>query len=102
MTRSQLKGSCLIATLGLMLGALPALAQDTADRIFVGGPVLTMNDAQPRAEAVAVKDGKIIAVGSRDEVMKLKAEGTEITELDGRALVPGFFDAHGHVFVGGI
>nr|WP_206664979.1 amidohydrolase [Gemmobacter aquaticus] len=91
--------------IGMMMGtalAWPVFAQDSADRIFVGGPVLTMNDAQPRAEAVAVKDGKIIAVGSRDEVMKFKTEGTEVTELDGRALVPGFFDAHGHVFIGGI
>jgi hypothetical protein len=83
--------------------AMPSRAQEgPADRIFVGGPVLTMNDAQPRAEAVAVKDGKIIAVGTVDEIMALKGEATEVTELDGRALLPGFFDAHGHVFVGGI
>jgi predicted amidohydrolase YtcJ len=91
----------LAAALGLTL-ALPAFAQDRADRIFTGGPVLTMNDMQPRAEAVAVKDGRIIAVGSVEEVMKLKGDATEITELKGRALLPGFFDAHGHVFIGGI
>ena len=80
----------------------PAFAQESADRIFTGGPVLTMNDAQPRAEAVAVKDGIIIAVGSAEEVMKLKGEAIEVTELDGRALIPGFVDAHGHIFGGGI
>jgi hypothetical protein len=80
----------------------PALAQEVADRIFVGGPVLTMNDAQPRAEAVAVKDGSIIAVGSVDEIMALRGEATEVTELDGRALIPGFVDAHGHIFGGGV
>jgi predicted amidohydrolase YtcJ len=82
--------------------ALPSFAQEVADRIFTGGPVLTMNDGQPRAEAVAVKDGIIIAVGTTEEIMALKGEGTEVTELDGRALIPGFVDAHGHVFGGGI
>lgn len=80
----------------------PAWAQETAERIYTGGAVLTMNDARPRAEAVAVADGKIVAVGTVDEVMKLKGEGTEVVDLQGKALLPGFFDAHGHVFVGGI
>lgn len=51
---------------------------------------------------MAVADGKILAVGTVDEVMKLKGNGTEVVDLQGKALVPGFFDAHGHVFVGGI
>jgi hypothetical protein len=101
LTRRSLSGG-FWAALALMALALPASAQDVADRIFTGGPVLTMNDAQPRAEAVAVKDGKIIAVGTIEEVMALQGEGTEVTDLAGRALLPGFFDAHGHVFVGGI
>jgi predicted amidohydrolase YtcJ len=84
------------------LTASASWAQEVADRIFIGGPVLTMNDAQPRAEAVAVKDGVIVAVGSIDEIMSLKGETTEVTELDGRALIPGFFDAHGHVMAGGV
>ena len=54
------------ATLAVL--ALPAQAQDVADRILVGGPVLTMNDAQPRAEAVAIRDGLIIAVGTAEEI----------------------------------
>ena len=80
----------------------PAMAQEIADRIFTGGPVLTMNDLQPRADAVAVKDGKIVAVGSVEEVMAYRGDGTEITELAGRALIPGFVDAHGHVMMGGM
>lgn len=82
--------------------ALPALAQEVADRIFVGGPVLTMNDAQPRAEAVAIKDGIIIAVGTAAEIEAFKGPDTEVIDLQGRALLPGFFDAHGHVFIGGV
>jgi hypothetical protein len=47
-----------------------AFAADNADAIYHGGSILTINDAQPRAEAVAVKDGKVLTVGSKEEVMK--------------------------------
>jgi predicted amidohydrolase YtcJ len=60
---------------------MPNFAQDLADWILVGRSVLTMNDAQPRVEAIAVKDGLIIAVGSPDEVIKFKGDTTEVTEI---------------------
>jgi predicted amidohydrolase YtcJ len=88
---------------GLMASAASfAWAQETADRIFTGGPVLTMNDAQPRAGAVAVSDGRILAVGTPEEIAAFRGEGTEVTDLAGRALIPGFVDAHGHIFGGGV
>jgi len=94
--------SC-VALLAVSIGAGPALAEDApADRIWSGGPILTMNDAAPRAEAVAVRDGKIVAIGSEAEVLKLKGEGTTIVDLGGRAMLPGFVDAHGHAFMIGI
>ena len=77
-------------------------AQETADRIWFGGPILTMNDAAMRAEAVAEKDGKILAVGAEADVMAHKGPGTEFIDLAGRAMLPGFVDAHGHVFMGGL
>ncbi|MCB1502079.1 MAG: amidohydrolase [Bauldia sp.] len=98
----RVTAATLIALATGLLSIAPALALDEADRIFTGGPILTMEDAAPVVEAVAVKDGKIIAVGSLADIMAYKGAGTTITELDGRALIPGFFDAHGHVFVGGI
>jgi predicted amidohydrolase YtcJ len=77
-------------------------ARLSADRIWSGGPILTMNDAAMRVEAVAERGGRIVAVGSLHEVMKLKGSRTQMIDLGGRALLPGFFDAHGHVFLGGI
>jgi predicted amidohydrolase YtcJ len=79
-----------------------ALAADAADRIWHGGPVITMNDAAMRAEAVAEKDGKILAVGSKEEVMAYQGDSTQLIDLDGRAMIPGFVDSHGHVFGGGL
>jgi predicted amidohydrolase YtcJ len=84
--------------------ARPAVAADTpaADRIWSGGPILTMNDGAMRVEAVAEKAGRIIAAGSAAEVMKTKGPGTEIIDLGGRTMLPGFIDAHGHVMLGGV
>lgn len=88
----------LIATATSALVAFAAQATDTADSIWSGGPIYTMDDALPKVEAVAVKDGRILAVGTADEMMKLKGDGTVLNDLGGRALVPGFVDAHSHVY----
>ncbi len=79
-----------------------AAAQDVADRIYTGGPILTMEDGQPRVEAVAVKDGRILAAGPLSELALLRGEATEVFDLEGRAMVPGFVDSHGHVVMGGL
>jgi predicted amidohydrolase YtcJ len=85
----------------LFIASFSASAQ-IADRIWAGGPILTMNDKAMRAEAVAVQNGKIIAVGSRKTVMKFKGPKTEMIDLKGRTLLPGFVDAHGHMVAGGM
>ncbi|MGB3426874.1 MAG: amidohydrolase, partial [Burkholderiaceae bacterium] len=82
--------------------AAPAMAQETADRIWSGGPIITMNDKAMRAEAVAERGGRIVAVGTKAAVMKLKGPKTEVIDLKGRALLPGFVDAHGHMTGGGL
>jgi predicted amidohydrolase YtcJ len=68
-----------------------------ADTIYTNGEVITVNDAQPSAEAVAVKDGKILAVGARDDVMRYQGPSTEVVDLKGRTMVPGFVDGHSHI-----
>ncbi|MCT8972074.1 amidohydrolase [Microbaculum marinisediminis] len=98
--RRLLFGILYATTFGLFPGSL--LAQETADKIFLGGPILTMNDAQARAEAVAVKDGRILAVGAEADVLSHKGADTETVDLGGKTMLPGFVDAHGHVFAIGI
>ena len=90
--------SIIAAFAGLGMSAL----SQTADTIYHNGPVITIDDANPRAEAVAVKDGKILAVGRKDEVLKTKGDATKLVDLEGKTLIPGFVDAHGHVMMGGI
>ena len=69
-----------------------------ADLILTHGIVLTQNPAHPHAEAVAVADGKIVAVGDDAEVKALATSSTKHIDLDGRTLIPGFNDAHVHVW----
>jgi predicted amidohydrolase YtcJ len=85
-------------TLAALLATTPAIVAEPAERIFRGGPILTVDSARPTAEAVAIADGKILAVGPEADVMKLAGPDTAITELAGRALVPGFVDGHSHFF----
>jgi predicted amidohydrolase YtcJ len=90
----------IIAPFTLASGQIAA--QEIADRIYTGGPILTIDDARPRAEAVAVKDGLILAVGDLAEVSAHDGEGTERFDLAGRTMLPGFIDSHGHMVLGGL
>lgn len=69
---------------------------EVADRILTGGTVITVDAEQPEAEAIAIKDGRILAVGSADEIAAHAGDATEIIELDGRVAMPGFIEGHGH------
>ena len=72
-----------------------------ADLVFTGGPIFTANTVRSRATAVAVRDGRIVAVGG-DAVHELVGPKTELIDLRGRMLVPGFQDAHVHPVWGGL
>lgn len=87
---------------GSLFGAPPLLAEKVADTIYFGGPILTINDAQPTAEAVAVKGGRILAVGSRAAINSYRGKATVDFNLAGRAMLPGFVDSRGHVAIGGL
>jgi predicted amidohydrolase YtcJ len=73
-----------------------------ADLLFVDGAVYTVDAARSWAEAVAVRDGRIVAVGTTNDVVELRGSGTEVMDLSGRMLVPGFHDAHMHPVNGGL
>lgn len=72
------------------------------DTIFHNGRITTLDRANPVANAVAVKDGRFIAVGTDQEVMALKGDGTKLVDLQRRSVLPGLFDNHTHVVRGGL
>lgn len=99
---SSTRAAARIAIPALLLGTSHMAGAQTADHIWSGGPILTMNDKAMRVQAIAEAGGKIVAVGSRADVMALKGPNTKVIDLKGRTMVPGFVDAHGHVMAGGL
>jgi predicted amidohydrolase YtcJ len=82
------------ATLGL---AACAKQEPPADAVFVEGVVHTLDPAQPLASAVAIRDGRIVAVGDKAAMGPFIGDATEITDLEGAVVYPGFTDAHMHL-----
>src|SRR5260370_22036256 len=66
------------------------------DRIFERGTLLTMDPARPRASALAVLGGRIVAVGDGDELRR-HLDAQRVVSFQGRTVVPGFHDAHNHM-----
>ncbi len=72
----------------------------SADVIVVNADVYTSDVRQPRAEAFAVRDGKLLLVGADEDVRALAADHTEIIDADGATVLPGFVDGHTHLVSG--
>jgi hypothetical protein len=87
--------------LAAILGAATSCTGDPpADRVFLNGAVYTVDMRRARAEAVAVREGRIVRVGGNDEVRRLVGRETEVTDLGGAMLLPGFHDSHIHILIG--
>ena len=69
----------------------------SADLALIKGKVLTMNKFQPQAEAMAIKDGRIVNVGTNEEISRWIGKKQKLSDLDGKTVVPGFIDTHIHV-----
>ncbi len=68
------------------------------DAIYYGGDIITMEgDSATYAEAIAIKDGKIVFVGLKADAEKMKGDSTVMKDLQGKTLLPGFVDSHGHL-----
>ena len=91
--------TALIAMLLFVPAQVLAKNLPAADVIYTGGDIVTINDGQPSAEALAVKGGKILAVGERQAIEgRHKGGKTKMIDLAGKTLLPGFLDAHSHYF----
>ncbi len=66
------------------------------DAVYVNGTIVTMNAAQPQAEAVAVFGERIVAVGDGREIRAMAGPRTRVVDLQGRTMLPGLYDAHSH------
>lgn len=71
-----------------------------ADRVFMNATVYTVDDERSWAEAAAIRDGKIVYVGDNAGAMEWAGNETEVLDLDGKMLLPGFHDSHVHILIG--
>jgi predicted amidohydrolase YtcJ len=98
--RGFLKASSIGVAGGLLLGSdvlASTLKNDlAADVVYFNGKIVTLDSVNSTVGAVAVKDGKIVKVGSSDEMKKLAGSSTRLVDLDGKTVVPGLIDAHCH------
>jgi len=92
-----MKNIYLLAILGIFLISCSSDKAEPADLIFTNGIIYTVNESQPTAEAVAVKDGMILAVGTSEEIEKHKGEKTEVIDLQGETMTPGIIESHAHL-----
>jgi predicted amidohydrolase YtcJ len=94
MTRAS---AALAAASSIFCAAAAIGAEAPADLVLRGGVVHTVDARRPRAQAVAVRDGRIVAVGRDSDMAPLVGPKTRVLDLAGRTVVPGFDDAHAHL-----
>lgn len=87
----------ILASLTGLLGLCSIVNAQVADTIYTNGKIYTVNDTQQWAEAVAIKDGKFIAVGSANDVKAVTGDSTKVVDLGGKFVLPGLHDQHVHI-----
>lgn len=91
----------VLLLLGFVLMTACQKETEVADTIIKNATIWTGNTEQPTAEAMAIANGKIIAIGTEETVLAFKNETTEILDMEGRFISPGFIDSHVHLMTGG-
>src|SRR6266576_2226917 len=95
--RNILSGvSVLLLGAAALAASQPPAAVAPADLVVRGGKIVTVDDARPEAQAIAVRGDTIVAVGSNQQVQPYIGTGTRVIELKGALAVPGLIDAHAH------
>src|SRR5262245_46360581 len=85
-----------LSVLGSAIAAAQAPAPEAANVVLVNGKVVTVDDRFTIAEALAVRGGRIVAVGSTAEIEARKGGATRVIDLAGRTVIPGLIDNHSH------
>ncbi|AMS17606.1 amidohydrolase [Pseudomonas chlororaphis] len=89
-----------LLTIAVSFASMEAMA--ATDLVLFNGQVFTADRAQPKAQALAVADGKVLQVGSDAQIKALIETGTRVIDLGGKTLMPGLIDSHSHAIFGGL
>src|SRR5690606_15739545 len=87
----------VLVSLFLVTAVVVAGTVVPADTVLINGKIITVDHEFSIAEAVAVRDGKIAAVGKTQDIMALVGPQTKVIDLDGKTVTPGFIDGHAHM-----
>jgi len=90
----------LLAACFISRNALAQPAEPPADTIVINGRIYTVNSRQPWAEALAIKDGKLVAVGDQKQINSYRGPSTKTIDAQGNLVLPGFTDCHIHFMSG--
>ena len=94
------KLACAICIIFFALSIEKSIAQQrTAELVLIGGKIHTVDEARPTAEAIAISKDRILAIGSNESIKPFIGDETRVVDLDGKFVMPGFIEGHGH-FVG--
>jgi predicted amidohydrolase YtcJ len=94
--RKRLPGLALAAMSLLLAACAAGLQEEPADLVLRNGQIVTVDEAMPEAEAVAIRGHTIVAVGTNAEIARFVGRSTQVIDLDGRLAIPGFIEGHGH------
>jgi hypothetical protein len=103
--RSRQTVGMLLLISGLTLAAAPDRIQpppiQSASLVLTNGKVITVEDTQPEAQAIAVRGDRIAAIGSNADVQRFVGPATEVLDLKGQLVIPGFVEGHAHFMATG-
>jgi predicted amidohydrolase YtcJ len=92
-----MKNIYLIVLIAFFLYSCSSGPENMADQVFINGIVYTVDESNPKSEAVAIKDGLILAVGTTEEIQVFVGKETEVIDLKGKTMTPGFIESHAHL-----
>ena len=87
---------CIVLVVMAVLFACSSEKKEPADLVLMNGKIVTVDEANPVAQALAIKGDEILAVGSDKEIKPHISDATKVIDLDGKLAIPGFIDSHGH------
>lgn len=97
MPHSRLRLAVIGSLLISLMGCEKNVPKPAATTIYTNGQIITVDDNVGTVEAIAIKDGRIIALGSTEKLRHFQGDNTEIVNLEGKTMLPGFVDAHSHL-----
>lgn len=97
MRHSRLRLAVIGSLLISLMGCEKNVPESAATTIYTNGQIITVDDKVGTVEAIAIKDGRIIALGTTEELRHYQGDNTAVVNLNGKTMLPGFVDAHSHL-----